>query len=271
MHDDGVSDDAPAFYLPTADAGRFTPTRATESPWDHTAQHGGPPAALLAQAIDDAVPGAADGTLRLARIALEFLGPIPRREVEVEVSPVKPGRRVNLTDARMLVDGRPVVLARAWHIATGPTPPAAGAPSPAVSALPGPAEQRYFAGQDDWGYGRAVEWRFATGDFDQLGPADVWTRVRVPLVEGRPLRGLHRALIVADSANGLSAELPMAEWFSIPPTMATTLLRHPEGDWVNLAASTRFAADGLGVTHADLADASGWLGEVSQPLLVAAR
>lgn len=265
-----MSDHAPAFYLP-AGVGRFTPTRATESPWDHTAQHGGPPAALLAQAIDESVPGAADGSLRLARISLEFLGPIPRREVEIEVSPVKPGRRVHLTDARMVVDGRPVVLARAWHIATGPTPPAEGAPFPEVSALPGPTEQRYFAGQDDWGHGRAIEWRFVRSDFTALGPADVWTRVTIPLVDGQPLRGLHRALIVADSANGLSAELPLAEWFSIPPTMSTTLLRHPVGDWVNLTASTRFAPDGLGITHADLADESGWVGEVSQPLLVAAR
>ena len=265
-----MSDDAPAFYRP-AGPGRYAPTRATESPWDHTAQHGGPPAALLAQAIDDAVPGAADGTMRLARISLDFLGPIPRREVEVEVSPVKPGRRVHLTDARMVVDGRAVVLARAWHVATGPQPPAAGASFPEISALPGPREQRYFFGQDDWGYGRAIEWRFVQSDFTELGPADVWTRVRIPLIDGEPLRGLHRALIVADSANGLSAELPLAEWFSIPPTMSTTFLRHPEGEWVNLAASTRFAADGLGVTHAGLADATGWLGEVSQPLLVAAR
>ncbi|MGY1846983.1 hypothetical protein [Blastococcus sp. SYSU DS1021] len=35
-----------AFYLPLGD-NRFAPTRATESPWDHSAQHGGPPSALL--------------------------------------------------------------------------------------------------------------------------------------------------------------------------------------------------------------------------------
>lgn len=265
-----MSDDPEAFYLPTS-PGHYRPTAATESPWDRAAQHGGPPAALLAQAVDASVPGAADGSLRLARISLDFLGPIPRREVEVEVSPVKPGRRVHLTDARMLVDGRAVVLARVWHIATGPTPPAPGAPAPTASALPGPTEQRYFAGLDDWGYGRATEWRFAVGDFTTLGPADVWTRVRIPLVAGEAPRGLHRALVVADSANGLSAELPMSQWFSIPPTMTTHLLRHPEGEWVNLAASTRLAADGVGLTRADLADASGWVGEVAQPLLVAER
>ena len=65
-----------AFYLPLGD-GRFEPTRATESPWDQTAQHGGPPAALLAHLIDATV----DGELRLARLSIDFFGAIPRKPV----------------------------------------------------------------------------------------------------------------------------------------------------------------------------------------------
>jgi hypothetical protein len=53
-----------------------------------------------------------------------MLGPIPLREAVVEVSVIKPGRRVHLTEARMIVDRRVVVTARAWHIATGERPPA---------------------------------------------------------------------------------------------------------------------------------------------------
>jgi hypothetical protein len=51
-----------------------------------------------------------------------------------------------------------------------------------------------------------------------LGAADVWARVRLPLVDGVPLTGQDRALILADSANGLSLSLPLEQWFSIPPT-----------------------------------------------------
>ena len=43
-----------AYYLPRGN-GRYEPTWATESPWDRKAQHGGPPAALLAHVIDQAV------------------------------------------------------------------------------------------------------------------------------------------------------------------------------------------------------------------------
>src|SRR6202451_3147388 len=107
-----------AYYLPRGNQ-RYEPTRATESPWDRTAQHGGPPAALLAHAIDQSV----EGPLRIGRISVDMLGPIPLREAVVEVSVIKPGRRVQLTEARMIVDGRVAVTAGAWHIAAGDRPP----------------------------------------------------------------------------------------------------------------------------------------------------
>jgi hypothetical protein len=260
--------DQTAYYLPVGDRGehRYEPTRATESPWDTKAQHGGPPAALLGHVLSEDSDGR-----RLARISVDFLGPIPRRDFSIEVSPLKPGRLTLLNEARMIVDGRVVVIARGWHIATGPQPPVATAehlPPP----LPGPAEQRFFHGLDDWGYGESIEWRFTTGGFaDTSGAADVWTRVRLPLIEGEQVTGQDRALIVADSANGLSAALPMNEWLSIPPTMTTTLLRPPQDDWVHLACRTHLAADGLGLARGALFDPAGLIGEVAQPLLVRQR
>ena len=259
---DGLPD---AFYLPLGDD-RYRPTRATESPWDRAAQHGGPPAALLAHIIDSAVP---DG-LRLARLSLDFLGPVPLADARVEVGPVKPGRLVHLSEARLLVDGRAAVIARAWHIATGGRPPVVTEPVPPPD-LPGPTEQRYFPGLGDWGYGEATEWRFTHGGYDMPGRADVWTRVRIPLLVDAPMTGLARALIVADSANGLSAVLPMAQWLSIPPAMTTTLLREPVGEWTHLACRTQLADDGVGLAHGDLSDRDGVIGEVAQPLLVRAR
>ena len=272
MSVDGVVE---AYYLPRGE-GRYEPTRATQSPWDAKAQHGGPPAALLAQVIDPTV----EGPLRIARISVDMLGPIPLREVVVEVSPIKPGRRVHLTEARMSVDGRVAVTARAWHIVAGDRPPALGeeqmaamgegrmAPSPLPSR---PTPQNFYPGLEDWGYGRSIEWRVTRGSLDSLGPADVWARVRLPLVDGMPLTGQDRVLIAADSANGLSLSLPLERWFSIPPTMTATLLRPPRGEWVNLACRTHLTDDGIGLAHADLFDPDGFIGEVAQPLLVQER
>jgi hypothetical protein len=256
-----------AYYLPRGE-GRYEPTRATESPWDREAQHGGPPAALLAHVIDKTVPE----TMRIGRISLDFLGPIPLREVFIEVSTLKPGRRVQLTEARMSVEGRVAVTARTWHIATGERPPASGteqAPPPPVPSKP--TSEHFYPGLADWGYGRSIEWRFTRGGFDSLGAADVWTRVRLPLVEGAALTGQDRVLIAADSANGLSLSLPLEQWFSIPPTMSATLLRPPASEWVHLACRTHLTEDGIGLAHADLFDTEGFIGEVAQPLLVQRR
>lgn len=250
-----------SFYVFLGDD-RFQPTKATESPWDTKMQHGGPPAALLGHRLH--VEG-----LRLARISVDFLGPIPRRELRVEVSPVKPGRLTYLNEARMVVDGRVAVVARAWHIAPGPKPPI---DTPASTADPLPDTAQEFAPEfGDWGYGHAIEWRSSRGDLNDPGEAHVWARVRMPLIDGVEINGQDRALIVADSANGLSAVLPMDKWLSIPPTMTTTLLRPAAGEWVHLAAATELTGDGLGLSHGTLYDQAGKIGEVAQPLLVRAR
>jgi len=262
-----VSEIAEAFYLPLGE-GRFAPTKATESPWDTDAQHGGPPSALLAH-----LAGAgADPGQRAARVSVDFLGAIPRRELTVEVSAVRPGRRISLTEARMTVDGRAVAIARIWHVATGPTPPAS-TPDVRPPALPDAtgAPTLLLPSLGDWGYGKALEWRYTAGSPDRRGPAAVWTRVRVPLVAGEPITPLARVLVAADAANGISAELELTGWLSIPPGMTTHVLREPVGEWVHLDCRTQLATDGLGLSTGVLSDEHGTVAEVAQPLLVQQR
>lgn len=252
-----------AFYLPLGE-GRYTPTKATESPWDGEAQHGGPPSALLAHLAAEAAGGQ-----QTARVSVDFYGAIPRRELTVEVSPVRPGRRIDLTEAVMTVDGRTVAVARVWSLAPGPTPPVV---TPEVAPPPVPEEGSQVLPQlGDWGYGQALDWRYTAGSAHETGAADVWTRVRVPLVEGVELTGTDRVLIAADAANGISAELPIDSWLSIPPGVTAHLTREAQGEWVHLSCRTRIGDNGLGLCTGVLSDGRGVLGEVSQPLLVRAR
>lgn len=254
-----------AFYLPAGD-GVFDATHATQSPWDPAAQHGGPPSALLARCMGDALP---DQSLRLGRLTVDFLGPIPLARCEVDVTVTRPGRRISRTEATLRVDGQPVVSASAWFIAAASQPPTGGWQEYDVLPLPAEQEQHYFTGLNpDWGYGRATEWRFASGNFAEAGAAVVWARPRLPLIAGRELTGQDRAVIVADSANGISNELPIGKWLFIPPTMTYTSLRQPSGEWVMLDARTTIAPDGGGLTQAVLGDTDGICGTVAQPLLV---
>ena len=272
----------PAYYLPLGD-GRFEPTDATTSPWDASAQHGGPPTALLATCLDDAFGRPA---MRVARISTDFLGPVLRTALRVETRLVRPGKRVQLSEATMWAGDRAVAMARVWHLATTGEVPgtgggngagdgggAGGSSQVGVPAdLPEPQAQRYFGGDSSWGYGRATEWRMVSGGFGRTtGAGDVWTRLRIPLVAGRPLDGLARFAVIADSANGLSAPKSMRDWWFIPPGVTMHLHRYPVGEWVRLTAASDPGEDGIGLTEGTLADALGRCGTVTQALLVAPR
>ena len=268
----------PAYYLPLGD-GHFEPTDATTSPWDAAAQHGGPPTALLASCLDDAFGRPA---MRVARISMDFLGPVPRTALRVETRLIRPGKRTQLSEATMWAVDRPVATARVWHLATSEQPGADGAggsgdsgdsaAAPAPDDLPEPQPQRYFGGDSSWGYGRATEWRMMSGGFGRTtGSGDVWTRLRIPLIAGRPLDGLARFTVIADSANGLSAPKSMRDWWFIPPGVTMHLHRYPVGEWVRLTATSDPGHDGIGLTEGTLADALGRCGTVTQALLVAPR
>ena len=87
--------------------------RKSRAGWDPNAQHGGAPAALLMRAFER-LP-AADG-LSLARVTYEFLRPVPVGRLEVRAEVVRPGRRVQLLEARSSSDGVEVVRARALQV-----------------------------------------------------------------------------------------------------------------------------------------------------------
>jgi hypothetical protein len=154
------------------------------------------------------------------------------------------------------------------------TPPENADADAVPDDLPEPQPQRYFGGasDSDWGYGRAIEWRMVSGGFaSYTGVGDVWTRLPIPLIAGRPLDGLARFAVVADSANGLSSPLSFSEWLFIPPGVSMHLHRYPVGEWVRLTAKSDPGHDGIGLTEGTLADAMGRCGIVTQPLLVAPR
>ncbi|WP_229052065.1 thioesterase family protein [Aeromicrobium sp. Leaf350] len=263
-----MTEDLTAFYLPI-DEDVFESTEATQSPWDFSLQHGGPPAGLLARAIDRARPAE---DMRIARVTIDMLGGIPQGRMRTEATVVRPGRRVEMIEAKLWADDRLAVTATAWRIRLSPDSTIEVNHEEAPATLPGEQPQHVFSGVDpSWGYGRAMEWRFVSGDYDSLGPALAWGRLRVPLVAGETTSATAQLLTMADSANGLSVELPMAEWFSIPSTLTATIQRAPAGEWMLMDARTSIGADGIGLTRAQVYDERGFSAEIAQPLLVARR
>ena len=256
-----------AFYEPAGDD-VFRSTPATAGPWDPAAQHGGPPSALIGRALERCQPRA---DTRLARVTVEILGPVPVGELRVRARVARPGRRVELVEAAVESGGREVLRATGWRIAIAAGKcPAIRHPN-APPPRPASAQDFSFDGADGFGYGDAVEWRFASGAPDRPGPAAVWTRLRGGVVAGEEPTGWQRVLAVADSGNGISAELPLRQWLFINPELTVHLVRPPVGEWVCVQARTTASADGIGLAQTAISDLDGRIGAGAQSLLVAPR
>jgi hypothetical protein len=258
-------DERPTSFYRNLGGGEFETTPATTSPWDVTLQHGGPPSALLARTIEQ-VPS--DAGLTVARFSVDFFGGVPQGRLTAEARVIRPGRRIELVEASLRAADRVVAVARAWRIKPSAEVSGAVVVAPAI-ALPGEQPERAIASTDiSWEYGRAIEWRFGPADPSEPGRARVWTRIKIPLIEGEQPTGLQRILTVADSINGLSAVLDLREWLFVPPGLTLHAHRLDAGEWLLLDAVTIIDNSGIGVAHGTVADERGQLGLVAQPLLV---
>ncbi len=267
-----------AFFEP-AGTDSFVATPATAGPWSAQSQHGGPPSALAARAMELHEP---DPGQRLARVAVDILRPVPVGKVAVRTRMVRPGRRVALLETVMEADGQDVLHARGWRIAIPgdavpavpavPATPAAGAGRP---DLPPIAEERstpQILGGHTAGYLEAIDWRYVAGvGFETLGPAVVWARPTIPLIAGEDMSAMCRALLIADSGSGVSATLDARRFLFINVDLAVVLTRDLAGEWVLLDAATTIGAQGTGLVQTLISDTSGACGSATQTLLVAPR
>jgi hypothetical protein len=255
-----------AFY--EAGDGEIVPTELTRGPWDPDSQHGGPPAALLARAIEG-LEDAED--FAIARVTIEILRAVPIAPLKVEAHMVRPGRRVQLVEALLADAGGAVMRASAWRLRTGsvelPASPEARLPAGPANGQPG----RFPDLGHDLGYHRAMEYRFVKGGFLEPGPATVWMRMRHPLIAGEEPSPLQRVLVAADSGNGVSGILDWRRFLFINVDLSVHLERTPVGEWVCLDAVTHAEPNGVGVADTLLLDQRGRIGRALQALLVSER
>ena len=257
-----------AFY--ERDGKGYLATELTRGPWDGGAQHAGPPAALLGRELD-LLREAED--FQVCRITFEILRPIPIGPVEVEARIVRPGRRVQMLEADLRVDGEVLMMARAWRLRTAPIDLPADAvaipPGPALPSEPGPST--FLPSGHDVAYHTAMELRFSSGAFTEIGPAAAWLRMRHPLVGDEQPTPLQRTLIAADVGNGISAAVDFRRFIFVNVDLTVQLERLPAGEWVCVDALTLPRDRGNATAESVLSDESGRVGRALQTLLVAER
>jgi acyl-CoA thioesterase len=255
------------------DGDGFEATDLALGPWAPGMLHGGAPAALLMHAFCEAAPAG----LRPARVTYEFVRPVPQGRLSVEVSVVRPGRRVTLLDA-VLREGDGVEVTRARALFMTPSEmgalagheAAAGGPPP----FPGPSQGE----RNDWANPGtrmfatdAMEIRFVEGRFREPGPSTAWFRLRHPLIAGAETAPVELLAAAGDFGNGIASVLSWEEHVFINPDLTLYIEREPAGEWVALQSEMRVAAGSVAVAESVLWDEQGRIGRAVQSLVVGPR
>lgn len=268
----GMSELPDAFYLPDGDAegGAVVATALTRGPWDARFQHGGPPAALLAGALERFGGEQGEPGFALARLTFELHRPVPIDRLTVQVEAEKAGRQVQRLRAGLFSGDTLLVEARGLRIRRAPlalpdAPPPPAWPAPRAF---GPYALTFFPWEV--GYHRAVELRLVHGAWGGT-PIGFWTRPLVPLVAGRPSSAVERLVTLADAQSGMGVPLDPLRYTFVNPDLTVYLQRPPQGDWIGFDIRSGAGPLGAGLAESAIRDQDGLVGRSAQSLLVAPR
>jgi hypothetical protein len=258
-----MATEAGALYV--ADADRYVPTALTQGPWSPGHQFGGAPSALLAH-VADALPSPAP--MRIARLTVDLLRPVPIAPLRVEHAVVREGKRIQVVAMGLFANGTEVVRAsvlrmrvvdlRDLDLPAGET--FVGPPHVPLRPYRGPQRSVVEPGMRG-----AVEFAYAREDgmFDD----PTWIRLRVPAVAGRPSSAIERMAYAADAVSGIGHPRgrPLT---GINADIGLSVVRYAEGEWLCLTGGGWTGPEGIGVAQATMTDRRGVVGTVALSRLV---
>lgn len=263
-----------ASYYRSVGAGRFEPSSHVQGAWQETEQHMAPVAGLLAHCLETHQPRP---ELQLCRLTFEILGMIAAEVSEVQVEVLRPGRTIELLEARLLIGGRTAVRATGWRLSRQDTAAVATAPEQA-SALPDPSDCPRWDGAETWpgGYIRSLEIRRSPDS--RPGQARAWVGTRLPLIADTEVSELAAFTGLVDTANGIGARVDPKTWMFPNTDLTIHYFRTPsfpvpgsgEGGQrrVGFDTSVAIGGEGVGLTSSTLYDRFGPVGRAEQILTV---
>ena len=259
--------DSPGYYRRRS-ATTFEPTEHVQGAWRDTEQHMAPAAGLLAHALETAYPRA---DLQLCRISYDILGVIAAELCEVMVEVVRPGRSIELLEARMVIGGRTAIRASGWRLARSDTSAVAG---DNATALPEPpAWPRTDIGAI-WGGGFIDSLQIHRDPASDADRSRAWLSTPVSLIEGEPVSELAAFTGLVDTANGMAGRAHPRDWLFPNTDLTVHYFRTPrcEGQpWIGLDTAASWGPDGVGLTSTTLYDRHGPVGRSEQILTLRHR
>lgn len=267
----------PACYLPIDRKGPrggelVESTRLAAAEWYPNGQHGGVVSALITRAVER-LPSLTE--MEVARVTVELFRIVPVATLEVVVSVVREGKKIQTAEVR-LYDGDVEVargLVQRLRTTDLDFPPEFDS---SVSPQ-GPdglrtldfAEVAPFPDRGVLTFGRgALTMREAAGTFRDPGPATLWFRVGTDLVAGETMSGTQRAVLAADFSNGVSRLADGVDWVFMNSDISVHLTRQPLGEWIAVEAESVWHRGGRGMATSRLFDQQGQIGNATQTLFL---
>ncbi len=262
----------------SVDGDMLVPSELTQGPWDPTTCHGGPVAAVLARAIE-LVP--TPHPMRVGRLTIDLLRPVPLQPVQVHTEVVRAGRQIQVVDATMwwndkLVSRASGVLVRSDRSneidevknerAIGPIP--LDRHEQPISEFELFEEGGAFTPP---GFVKAIELHRVAGGLNEGVPAVGWARLVKPLVEGEDLTPLQRLACIGDFSSGIANYMDFFTYTTPNADLSYHIVRYPVGEWIGIDAACVMSPDGVGQSRARLFDETGYLGQAGATMVVAPR
>ena len=254
-------------YFTRRGANEYEATEHVGGAWTTTEQHVSPALGLLAHAIETDRDARRHDEMPIARLSYDILGAIPIDAVNVEVAVLRPGRTIELVEARLSHAGRDAVVLRAWLMAPYDTAAVAATP---LAPIDPPETMAPWDPTTFWpgGFVGSVDVR---RDEREPGRAAFWLRARVPLLDDEAVSDLARAVGLFDLANGMTPRASSGGLAFPNVDLTAHLFEAPRGEWLGFDTSVTFGARGHGLTLSTLHDVHGPVGSIAQCLTVRPR
>lgn len=245
---------------------RVTTGPNAAGPWDATMQHGGAPAALVTW-VAEQMP--APALMRVARLTLDLMRPVPVAPLTIEREVLRQGRKIQLCAVRLLADGKEVVRAGVLKVRheAQVLPDDVGA-TPLDVPLPEDCKALDPKVMNPFTAGLSV--RSARGSLIEPRGAPAWFRIERDMIAGAAVSQAMRAAVAADFCN-TSSPLDFHAWRFLNADLTVSLAREPVGDWILLNAETWIGPDGAGIAAGRLGDRLGYFGRAVQSLVIEKR
>lgn len=241
-------------------------TGVAVSPHAPSAQHGGAVAALVARAAD-AAPSVVP--MDIVRVTVDLTRVVPVGLVTTDVQVVREGRRLQLLDVAVAVDGATVSRSQVLRMHREEVVDAADlATVEPDDELPATMPERVDDCPSPWAPTPFMDGIRCTFEAYRPGRGLHTLHLHDQMVAGEEMTPATRAAVAADLVMTAGGVLP--DYGIVNADLTLALHRLPVGEDIRIASTVRMSA-GHGSTQGWLYDGLGCFGTVSKSLLVMGR